>query len=85
MTYTIGIEGIHHCRPNMCYECVPNIDGLLEEVLNGVVIFHSLEHKYIEKALDYIVNRFGHCLVTVETEYYDGCFCKCELLCAIQL
>ena len=47
MTYSLTLMGTHHCKPNTCYERIPSISGLLEEVLDGVVVFHDVEQKDI--------------------------------------
>lgn len=85
MTYTLTLMGIHHCKPNVCYERIPNISGLLEEVLDGVVTFHSVKGKDVNKALDYLANRYGRNLVYIESEHITGCFCQLELICAIEI
>lgn len=85
MTYTLALVGIHHCKPNVCYERIPNISGLLEEVLDGFVIFHSIEQKDVNKALDYLASRYGHNLVSVESEHITGCYCQPKLICAIEI
>ena len=48
MTYSLTLMGTHHCKPNTCYERIPSISGLLEEVLDGVVVFHDVEQVVAE-------------------------------------
>ena len=85
MTYTLTPMGVHHCKPNVCYERIPNISGLLEEVLDGVVTFHSVERKDVNKALDYLASRYGHNFVSVESEHITGCYCQLKLICATKI
>ena len=82
MTYTLALVGIHHCKPNVCYERIPNISGLLEEVLDGVVMFHSVKGKDVNKALNYLASRYGRSLVSIESEHIIGCYCHTKLICA---
>ena len=85
MTYTLALVGIHHCKPNVCYERIPNISGLLEEVLDGVVMFHSVKGKDVNKALNYLASRYGHNLVSIESEHTIDCYCQTKLICAIEI
>lgn len=85
MTYTLTLMGTHHCKPYVCYERIPNISGLLEEVLDGIVMFHSIKRKDVNKAIDYLASRYGHNLVSVESEHIAGCYCTTKLICAIKI
>lgn len=85
MTYSLTLMGTHHCKPNVCYERIPNISGLLEEVLDGIVTFHGVEQKDVNKALDYLTNRYGRNLVAVESELILGSYCQLTLICAVQI
>ena len=85
MTYSLTLMGTHHCKPNTCYERIPSISGLLEEVLDGVVVFHDVEQKDIKKSIDYLASRYGHDSVSIESEHYSGCYCETKLIRVIKI
>lgn len=86
MTYSITLDGVKHCKNNLCYERIKGISGLLEEVLPGVVVFHDVKKDDLQKAKKYLSSRFGHCSATIESEHYEGgTYCELRPVCTIKL
>lgn len=84
-TYTLHLCGIHHAKKGVCYEQVPHVSGLLEEVLDGLVVFHSVKAKDVGRAIDYIGERYGKTLVSVQMEKYSESFCKLTEVCGVMV
>lgn len=56
--------------------------GMLEQVLENLISWHDIPAKDVERVLNYIGLEFGHILVTIESEQYQGCMVYSKLVCA---
>ena len=59
--------------------------GMLEQVLEDWISWHGVRRRDIERVLKYIELELGPAFVLISEEHFQGCFCDCKELCAIQL
>lgn len=55
--------------------------GMLEQVLENLISWHDIPAKNVEYILNYIGMEFGHILVAIESEQYQGCTVYGKLVC----
>lgn len=81
MTYTVEAKVKSHLTKELCKladEIVPS--GMIEEVLPFVVSFHNLKENDVQKAKNFIAEKFGNPECQIAKEHYDGRFCNLEYI-----
>ena len=70
MTYTIHIN-TNNLSWDMIYKA-DEIGGMIEQVLDNLIAWHSLKENEIEPALNFIRETWGHITVELCKEIYYG-------------
>lgn len=80
MTYTIEFNS-NQLTMDICKKADDiTSSGMIEEVLPGLVSFHDLDERDVEKAMLFILEHFKDPSCDVAREHYKGCFCSLEYI-----